>query len=134
LRADVRPWNTCGDPDAIGRGQPPPMMFCPDCHTNLNFVPADAPCPNCGGRRRSATVTARVADVQASASAVTMSVGRAVDSGQVLSALQLALILALIAAWSEQVVQDYAGWTAETITVAAVVVTVWLWRRRHGGR
>ena len=29
-------------------------MFCPDCNTSLDNVPVDAPCPGCGGGRRSA--------------------------------------------------------------------------------
>jgi hypothetical protein len=41
------------------------MMFCPDCNANLDAVPPGAPCPTCGGQRRSAvvhpdTVTAKV--------------------------------------------------------------------------
>lgn len=30
------------------------MMFCPDCNTNLDQVPAGTPCPGCGAGRRSA--------------------------------------------------------------------------------
>lgn len=39
-------------------------MFCPDCDANLDDVPVGAPCPQCGGDRRSAIV------VQESAGAV----------------------------------------------------------------
>ena len=31
-------------------------MFCPDCNANLDDVRVGAPCPQCGGDRRSATV------------------------------------------------------------------------------
>lgn len=31
-------------------------MWCPDCATSLDYVPVSAPCPGCGGLRRSATV------------------------------------------------------------------------------
>ena len=36
-------------------------MFCPDCMQNLDDVPLDDPCPQCGGVRRSAQVPAQTA-------------------------------------------------------------------------
>ena len=33
------------------------MMTCPDCQTNLDEVPVESPCPNCGSHRRDATVS-----------------------------------------------------------------------------
>ena len=32
-------------------------MTCPDCREDLDRVPANEPCPECGGRRRTVTVT-----------------------------------------------------------------------------
>ncbi len=48
------------------KDKPPAVMFCPDCQTNLDDVPANDPRP-----------TAGVADVQASSSSVGVSVGMA---------------------------------------------------------
>jgi hypothetical protein len=53
------------------------MMFCPDCHTNLDDVPVDGPCPECGGRKRSATVTAPTGGAVATAHPPGVSVGMA---------------------------------------------------------
>ena len=47
-------------------------MFCPECMQNLDDVPPDDPCPQCGGLRRSAQVT--VQPVQVTATAVPGSV------------------------------------------------------------
>jgi hypothetical protein len=52
------------------------MMFCPDCNANLDDVPAEDPCPACGGHRRSATVTAETAKATASAGPVEISIDR----------------------------------------------------------
>ncbi len=54
-------------PDAFDKGEPLPMMSCPDCQTNLDEVPVGAPCPGCGGRRRDANATAEVAEVTVAA-------------------------------------------------------------------
>ena len=52
------------------------MTFCPDCNTNLDDVPADEPCPGCGGNKRWHTITIPPAVVQATAQ-VGVSVGMA---------------------------------------------------------
>lgn len=37
------------------------MMFCPDCSADLNKVDVGAPCPRCGGKRRSSNATPQTA-------------------------------------------------------------------------
>jgi hypothetical protein len=50
-------------------------MFCPDCKQNLDDVPLDDPCPQCGGLRRSAVLTAETALAAVSAPAPTVTIG-----------------------------------------------------------
>ncbi len=52
-------------------------MFCPDCQTNLDEVPAESLCPTCGGTGRSGPLQRNWGDVQATASSVGVSVGMA---------------------------------------------------------
>ena len=52
------------------------MAFCPDCDEPLDGVPQGAPCPGCGGYRRSVSVTAGVAAVFVAAAAGTVSTKR----------------------------------------------------------
>jgi hypothetical protein len=126
LRADGRPWNTDGDPDAIGKGQPPPMMFCPDCDTTLDDVRVSDLCPTCGGRRRSAIATAGVANVAVVAHPATVAdvVAEAIDAA--LDAEGLAFLLAPLGVGGVAftVVQGLAGAGAGAIAgVVAVVLT-----------
>ena len=62
--------------ESMGRKQPRPCctslvtMFCPDCMQNLDDLPTGDPCPQCGGRRRSAQVFATAALVAVSAAPI----------------------------------------------------------------
>ena len=51
-------------------------MFCPDCDANLDAVPVDEVCPNCGGRRRSAVATPEAVSVVAITEEVIVKVSR----------------------------------------------------------
>lgn len=53
----------------------PMAMFCPDCKQNLDDVPLDDPCPQCGGLRRSAVVTAGAALAAVSVLPPTVTIG-----------------------------------------------------------
>jgi hypothetical protein len=107
------------------------MMFCPDCDTNLDDVPPEDPCPGCGGRRRSATVTAVVARVAAATHRVAAwAIDATRDSGQRV----LTVLLALTALF-DPLVLAYAGLVAATVTaVLAVVGIVWALRRAPSHR
>jgi hypothetical protein len=50
-------------------------MFCPDCMQDLDDVPLDDPCPQCGGLRRSAQVSGEAALVAVAAAAGTVTIG-----------------------------------------------------------
>jgi hypothetical protein len=56
-------------------------MFCPDCRQGLDGVPVGAPCPQCGGTRRSARVEVPTANVTISAGDVSVQVGYSIDPG-----------------------------------------------------
>lgn len=50
-------------------------MFCLDCKHDLGEVPLDDPCPQCGGLRRSAQVSAEAALVVAMAMSGNVTIG-----------------------------------------------------------
>ncbi len=56
-------------------------MICPDCTRNLDDVPLDDPCPQCGGLRRSAQVSGVAALVGVSAMAGTVTIGYSLEPG-----------------------------------------------------
>jgi hypothetical protein len=55
------------------------MMFCPDCGMNLDEVEVGAPCPGCGGGRRSAIAHAETASVKVMAGEVSLKVTKGDD-------------------------------------------------------
>ena len=56
-------------------------MICPDCQQNLDDVPVGDPCPQCGGKRRSAVVQAQAAMAAVSAMSATVSIGYNLQPG-----------------------------------------------------
>jgi hypothetical protein len=56
-------------------------MFCPDCRQDLDDVPVDDPCPQCGGLRRGAHVSGEAVLVAVAAVAGTVTIGYSLAPG-----------------------------------------------------
>jgi len=56
-------------------------MICPDCQQDLDDVSVGDPCPQCGGKRRSAVLQAQATMAAVSAMSVTGSIGYSLEPG-----------------------------------------------------
>lgn len=114
----------------------PPMMYCPDCETNLDAVPVGDACPSCGGLRRSAVVTPATAAVgafsfSAHAHGAVVAVGDAIDASLDAGGAAAVLGPITIGGVAFTIAAAFTGRVAALI-VAVVTAVAWVRALRWG--